>query len=231
MYKIKQSSATRAVYNLLIVDESGSMASIAEQTKAGYTEVLQTIQQVQRKSPDVKQMLSLISFNTDGIHWIFDLMPIDQVMETQSFHYEPDGGTPLWDAIGTAVNRLQGQIRTAEMKKQAVFVSVLSDGYENSSEKYTAKMIKDLIEGLSAESWNFTYIGTDHDVTEVADSIGISKGNRACFERSELKQKGLKKVARAIEILHEKAMGNHFKDDAISLDNLMEVEVERSAGL
>ena len=221
MNKINQTSATKTIYNLLIVDESGSMQSIADQTRSGYREILQTTAHTQTKSPDLQQVVSLVSFNTMGVRWLFDLEPIDKVMEAGLFNYQPDGGTPLWDAIGCATDRLKEQIYQKQKGSYAVFVSILSDGYENASERYSASQIRSYIEGLSSEGWSFTYIGMDHDVASVADSIGIAKGNRASIKRSECKQKGLKKVALAIERMSEQAVLGSL-NDGTCLNNLME---------
>ena len=223
MNKEIETPATKTIYNLLIVDESGSMQSMADQTRSGYQEILQTICHAQKENPALQQVVSLISFNTTGIRWLFDLEPIDSVMKAGLFNYQPDAGTPLWDAIGSATDKLKEQISHRDSGTYAVFVSILTDGYENASERYTASQIRGYIEGLRSEGWNFTYIGTDHDVTRVADSIGIAKGNRAFFERSEYRQKGLGRVARAFQRVSDTVAADPLYAK-LCLDNLMEDE-------
>lgn len=52
-------------------------------------------------------------------------------------------------------------------------VTILTDGMENASREYTRGGIKALVEELKEQRWTFTYIGTDHDVEEVADRLSI----------------------------------------------------------
>ena len=61
-----------------------------------------------------------------------------------------------------------------------VLVTIITDGYENASREYSGKAIFQLIEGLKAKGWIFTYIGANQDVEKVASSMGIR--NSLCFE-------------------------------------------------
>jgi hypothetical protein len=64
-----------------------------------------------------------------------------------------------------------------------VLVTILTDGAENASKEYSGKDIKKLVEELKQNSWTFTYIGTDHDVENIAASLSI--GNTLRFEKNE----------------------------------------------
>ena len=52
------------LYNLIILDESGSMSSIREQALSGANETLQTIRMAQQENPDDHQMISFVTFDT-----------------------------------------------------------------------------------------------------------------------------------------------------------------------
>ena len=52
-------------------------------------------------------------------------------------------------------------------------VTILTDGEENASKKYSGIAIKKMIELLSEGNWTFTYIGTDHDVEKFASNMSI----------------------------------------------------------
>lgn len=52
------------IYNLIILDESGSMSSIREQALSGANETLQTIRAAQQENPDDHQMISFVTFDT-----------------------------------------------------------------------------------------------------------------------------------------------------------------------
>ena len=66
---------TKRVFNLIIVDESGSMSIIRKQAFAGMNETLQTVRQMQEKFPDQEQRVSLVTFDTSHTTWHYDNTP------------------------------------------------------------------------------------------------------------------------------------------------------------
>jgi hypothetical protein len=65
-----------------------------------------------------------------------------------------------------------------------VLVTILTDGEENASKEFSGKDIKKLVEELKQNRWTFTYIGTDHDVEKIADSLSIN--NTMIFEKNDI---------------------------------------------
>ena len=57
----------KTVYNLIIVDESGSMCLIEQQAFAGMNETIQTVKQLQKKYPEIEQRITLMTFETGKI--------------------------------------------------------------------------------------------------------------------------------------------------------------------
>ena len=100
---------TQKIYNLIILDASGSMSSIYEQALSGVNETIATIRMAQLQYPDMQQYLSLASFSA-GDHFlnrIYNVMPIDAVRNITPEDYPLLGCTALYDAIGTTVSELQ----------------------------------------------------------------------------------------------------------------------------
>ena len=58
------------VYNLLIIDESGSMQSIYEQALSGINETLNGIRNADKDYPDQKQYVSLVTFEGNGMNGV-----------------------------------------------------------------------------------------------------------------------------------------------------------------
>lgn len=54
----------KRVFNLLVVDESGSMSIIERQALVGINETLTTIQKMQKTHKDMEQRVTLITFST-----------------------------------------------------------------------------------------------------------------------------------------------------------------------
>lgn len=163
------------VYNLIIIDESGSMAAIATPVIAGITELLQQIV-VESKDQELEQWVNFYSFNGEGIK---ELLPIQQVTPQYQFsleRYSPDSMTPLYDAIGYSVNKLRFELEGKQNCQ--VLVSIFTDGAENASKEYTGSTISNMIKKLSGEGWTFTYRGANHDVEETAMKLNISEISR-----------------------------------------------------
>ena len=103
--------------------------------------------------------------------------------------YNPCAATPLYDAIGKGIAKVQAQTSDDDN----VLVTIITDGEENSSEEWTLKMVRTMIEKLKKQHWTFTLIGTENlDVETMAQSFAIEEhmefkqteaGTRAMFAR------------------------------------------------
>lgn len=170
------------VYNLLILDESGSMGSIAEATVSSFNESVQHIKLESEKHPEQRQYVSIVIFNSHSIRRILDRAPASEAGELNQQTYQPGGMTPLLDAVGESIYHLERHL--ANDSEAQVLVTVLTDGLENNSREYTYDSIHQTIKRLEKGNWTFTYIGTDHDVFEQSEKMGISKANVAHFPKS-----------------------------------------------
>lgn len=164
--------ATDNVYNLIILDESGSMASIKDSTISGFNEVVQTIKGIEKKYPEQKHFISLVTFNGMGIKTKLDRKPVSELSQINKKTYNPGSMTPLYDAIGLSVLKLRMDI--AGVENANVLVTILTDGEENDSKEFSGAQVKKIIDEQKAHGWTFTYIGANHDVEKVAASISIS---------------------------------------------------------
>jgi len=182
-------SKTKCVHNLIIVDESGSMSIIRKQAFTGMNETLQTVRQMQKKFPDQSQFVTLLTFDSCHTTWHYDDTSALKTSDLSWKAYNPGGGTPLYDAIGKGISKVNAQIQDGDH----VLVTIITDGEENSSEEWTLKMVRTMIEKLKKQGWTFTLIGTDNlDVESMAHSFAIDEhmefhqdveGTRAMFER------------------------------------------------
>jgi Mg-chelatase subunit ChlD len=165
-------SPQHRVYNLIILDESGSMESIKTPTIQGFNEVAQTIRGVQRQFPEQQHFVSLVTFNGLGVKTKLFNQPAETLREIDERMYRPDASTPLYDAIGFSVNQLKSALYGQE--NHHVLVTILTDGEENASKEFSGKQVKQLIDDLKSHAWTFTYIGANHDVEKVAFSLSIT---------------------------------------------------------
>ena len=197
----------KRIINLIILDASGSMESIYNQALSGTNETIQTIRMGQKDHPELQQCLTLASFNSgkDYLKVKYSVAPIDEVKEITKEDYVACGCTALYDAMGEMISELKRKLTPEDR----VLVTVITDGYENSSTHWSGPQIKSLVEELRHEGWTFTYIGANQDVEAVAGSMGIR--NTLTIEETE---EGAKRMiamdrssrSRFYEKLHLKAI-------------------------
>ncbi len=168
----REAGETR-IYNLIILDESGSMTTIREQALSGANEALQSIREAQQENPDDHQMISFVTFDSGAgrpsVRTVIDAERIESVKDLAPDQYQPYGRTPLYDAMGVSITALKELVKEGDH----VLVTVITDGFENSSLIYSAEMIKELVESLTSQGWVFTYIGANQDSGSTAGGLGI----------------------------------------------------------
>lgn len=120
------------IFNLIIIDESGSMQFIKTATIDSVNETIQTIRSAQKKHEEQEHYISLVTFN-DDVKTVYECVPVDEVKELTAETYQPNCSTALYDAMGISLNALRKKV--AEGDK--VLVTVVTDGYENSSKRST----------------------------------------------------------------------------------------------
>ena len=162
------------IYNLIIVDESGSMNHLREATLSGINETIGTIRNAQKEFSETQEHnLTLVTFdsysNRPDVRTLIDCQPINEIGEFKD--YMPNGCTPLYDAMGQSLTRLHNRIKK-DADASAV-VTVLTDGLENASREWRADALRRLIEQLKEEGWSFSYMGSAHNVKEVTDLLAI----------------------------------------------------------
>lgn len=162
------------IYNLIIVDESGSMSHLREATLSGINETIGTIKSAQKEFAETQEhTLTLVTFDSDSnrpdVRIMIDNQSIVEVKEFKD--YMPRGCTPLYDGMGQSLTKLHTAIK-GDVDASAV-VTVLTDGLENASHEWDAQSLRKLIEQLKEEGWSFSYMGSAHNVKEVIDLLSI----------------------------------------------------------
>lgn len=166
------------IFNLIIMDESGSMQIIKRKAIDSVNETIQTIRSSQKRHEEQEHFVSLVTFNNE-VKTIYECVPIKEVKEITNVNYHPDCCTALYDAIGMSLNALRKKVSEGDK----VLVTIVTDGYENASKEYNDKAIKALIDELKTQYWIFAYIGANQDVEKVATSISIA--NTLRFETTQ----------------------------------------------
>ncbi|MEE1149218.1 MAG: VWA domain-containing protein [Alistipes sp.] len=175
----------RRIYNLIIIDESGSMHAIKQQTIDNINETIQTIRHAEKKHEDQEHFVTVVTFN-DDVKTIHDCVAAKKVKDIKTKDYNPSRCTALYDAMGISITKLRSQISEGD----TVVVTIVTDGLENASREYNNASIKSLVDEMKAQNWVLAYVGANQDVMEVGASISIT--NCMSFSCSD---SGVKKMS------------------------------------
>jgi uncharacterized protein YegL len=154
-----------------VLDSSGSMSKIEEDTRGGFNSLLEE----QQEEPS-EATVTLYEFNT-RVERIFDACPITDVPELTNENYTPGGNTALHDAMERGINETGQRVADLPESKQPdhVLVVVLTDGKENASET-SAETVKKLVELRQREgNWEFLFIGANQDAALTAKEMGLEE--------------------------------------------------------
>lgn len=161
---------TEIVY---ILDRSGSMSGLEEDTIGGFNSMID-----KQKETKEKALVSTILFDskTTVLH---DRLAIDKVNKMTSKEYYVGGCTALLDAIGGSIKHI-GNIhkyaRKEDVPTKTIFV-ITTDGMENASRNYSYEEIHKMIKRQKEKyGWEFIFIGANIDSEKEAERFGIDKG-------------------------------------------------------
>ena len=165
----------------LILDRSGSMSSIAEATVEGVNAFL-----TEQKNSPTEVSLRFVQFD-DVYEEVYDgkidqapLLTVVKPKAENQRQFLPRGRTALLDAIGQTVTDVGAQLAELpeEERPAKVVVVIMTDGHENSSEKFTRSQIATLIQQQrDVYKWEFQYLGANQDAIEEAAKYNIPAKN------------------------------------------------------
>jgi hypothetical protein len=168
----------------IILDRSGSMASIRDDTIGGFNTFLDEQERVSGSAT-----LTLVQFDThDPYEVIHHFEPINEVAHLSHGTYVPRAATPLYDAIGKGIIDLEVQLSKLEPphKPSRIVFAVITDGYENSSTEFNKKQILDMIkQKQKMEDWQFVYLGAEIDPDKEAVDLGFMPRKSISFDKTQ----------------------------------------------
>ena len=196
---------------VLLIDKSGSMKGLEEDTVKGYNSML-----AKERKLSVPTNVTTILFSSD--HEILaDRKPISEVPDMTLDAYKVRGATALYDTIGNAIAKTEAVKGIDDTGSKVLFV-IITDGLENYSQTYDQEKIKKMIDAQEEKGWEFVFIGANMDAEKEADTIGIKKENAATYENSE---KGVQANYQAVsQMVHSLAttsslMGSPWKNSIV----------------
>ena len=200
---------------VFIIDKSGSMAGMEEDTVGGFNAMIE-----KQKKLDGKCYVSTVLFSNRSsvLHDRIDIQKIEPLTERE---YCVGGGTALLDAIGGAIHHI-GNVhkyaRNEDVPEHTIFV-ITTDGMENASCEYDSERVKQMIRRQEERyGWEFLFVAANIDAVETARNIGICRERAANYKQT---REGTHKVYEAVEyamcsLRCEAPLGDEWKE---KLDN------------
>jgi Mg-chelatase subunit ChlD len=158
----------------IILDRSGSMATLVEDTVGGINEFT--------KAQPKGTTFSLTQFDFSTR---VELDKTWDQVKRKGAHltakdYVPRGMTPLLDAVGSTIQALQGKTK----KSDRIVVLIVTDGLENSSRDFTRESVKALIGQAKEDGWQVIFMGADIDAYAESSGLGIAHGQTMGYSGS-----------------------------------------------
>lgn len=165
----------------VILDRSGSMGCIRQDTIGGFNTFLADQQRVPGECT-----FSLIQFDNEYEENYIG-RDIQEVAPLNENTFRPRGSTALLDAMGKTIGAIGARIwkMTDENKPSKVIVVIITDGHENASIEYQKEQINSMIRFREdEEKWEFVFLGANMDAVSAGTSYGVKAGSSMTWESS-----------------------------------------------
>lgn len=160
----------------VLLDRSGSMASIKPQMESALNEFFHGHKQIK------STRATLVQFDTTNPYeLVFENRPICEVPKVRIV---PLGGTPLLDALCNTIDKTGQRLSwmSPEKRPDQVLFVVITDGEENSSRTYKKQDVQDRIQHQTNKyKWEFTFLGADQNAFNEALTLGFDYNKSLWF--------------------------------------------------
>ena len=158
---------------VFIIDKSGSMSGLESDTIGGFNSVLTRNREIEGAA-----FVTTVLFDTRRIT-LHDRLDIHEVRDMTPRDYMPGGCTALLDTVGHTIehiDRIEHYMPASHKADNVVFV-IITDGYENSSHRFSYPKVKRMIEEHQERGWEFLFLGANIDVAAESSRLGIKAEN------------------------------------------------------
>lgn len=174
-------SGSESAHISIILDRTGSMDSIKEDTIGGFNTFLKD----QQAQPG-RATLTLVQFDSqDPYEVIHNRLPLALIPPLNDRTYVPRATTPLLDAMGRGINDLDSQLGKLPEKERPgkIVVVIITDGQENASVEFTKKQVEKMIKAKEAAGWQFVFLSADLASIGEASKYGFAANRVMAFDK------------------------------------------------
>lgn len=179
----------------VVLDRSGSMASIADDIVGGFNEFL-----ARQRAEAGEARITVAQFDSEEpFELLMDGIPVREVTDLPRRAYQPRGTTPLYDAIGSMIGRIDA--KSAGHDDEDQLMVVVTDGLENASREHDRSSIFSMITDRRRRGWSFMFMGADQDSYTSGARMAMARANTANWQKDrEGTRKMWKDVAYSAEL-------------------------------
>jgi Mg-chelatase subunit ChlD len=162
----------------VVLDRSGSMAGIADDIVGGFNEFL-----ARQRAEAGEARITVAQFDSeDPFELLIDGVPVREVTDLPRAAYQPRGTTPLYDAVGSMVGRIDARSAGRENEEDQLMV-IVTDGFENASREHDRDSIFSMITLRRQRGWSFLFMGADQDSYASGAPMAMARANTANWQK------------------------------------------------
>ena len=181
---------------VFILDKSGSMSGLENDTIGGYNAMLK-----KQQAGSVEAIVTTVLFD-DNYELLHDRTNIKGIRPITDKEYFVGGCTALLDAMGKTIHKVGNALKNTSENQRAdkVLFVITTDGMENASREFTHAKIKEMVEHQKEKyGWEFLFLGANIDAIATAEQFGIKADRAVTYHAdSEGTQKNYAAVCEAI---------------------------------
>lgn len=168
MPKRTAKTAHSAALVTFLLDKSGSMAAIRDDTIGAFNTYLQTLKE---SGEDIT--FSFLQFDSMSIDTVCKNTAVGEVAPLTEATFVPRASTPLIDAAYKTIKAVEEALTKRDVQPK-VIICIQTDGHENCSTAHTWADLNALIKEKSALGWQFNFMGAGIDAYEQGRKMGVS---------------------------------------------------------
>lgn len=169
------SATTSKTICTLIWDRSYSMQGIKEASVSGVNEWINQLRGDDR-DPDADVRVSISMFDYHQGQMMFEnlisMQKLADVKDVEMDQFVPRGGTPLIDAVMTAIMRIRETV--GDRKDIKVVIAIQTDGMERDSKTYGWGDLAAEMKRCEEDGFQVTFMGAGIDPYEMGKKMGLS---------------------------------------------------------